>query len=345
MILTRQNRLLSTLIVVCFGLATLSANADNGDAQADKHDALAWLKKAQAAAQKLNYSGTFIFQQADQVRMSRVTHVFDGKNELEKLEVMDGQPREFLRKNDDVACYILETRTIQVEKKGFSQEFFPAMLAANSSGVSDHYEVHKLPDSGRAAGFDCDIIELAPKDNLRYGYRLWVEKNTGLLMRAQTLNEKHDVVEQVFFAQVAIGGIDKNSVHTSFANVGLWHVEIMPTTEEQSLNWSVVGVPAGFKKTHQIKRMVPDRGNFPPGMPVGMHPVEQMIFSDGLAAISVFVEPGSQSGTEGFLQQGAMNIVGKRQGGYWVVVMGEVPPAAISNVANSIEFKNQVSSK
>jgi sigma-E factor negative regulatory protein RseB len=76
-------------------------------------------------------------------------------------------------------------------------------------------------------------------------------------------------------------------------------------------------------------------------VPIGQHPVEQMIFSDGLAAISVFVEPGSQSGTEGFLQQGATNIVGKRQGGYWLVVMGEVPPAAINSVANSIEFKTK----
>jgi sigma-E factor negative regulatory protein RseB len=342
MIRMRQTRLLSTLIVVCFGLVTLSANADNGDAQADKHDAMAWLKKAQAAAQKLNYSGVFVFQQASQVRMSRVTHVFDGKNEFEKLEVMDGMPpREFLRKNDDVACYIPETRTIQVEKKGFSQEFFPAMLAANSSGLGEHYDIHKLDTPDRVAGFDCDVIELNPKDNLRYGYRLWIEKTTGLLLRAQTFNEKREAVEQISFAQVVIGGIDKNSVHTSFANVGLWHVEIMPTTEAQSLNWSVSGVPAGFKKTHEIKRMVPDRGIFPPGVPVGQHPVEQMIFSDGLAAISVFVEPGSQSGTEGSLQQGATSIVGKRLGGYWLVVMGEVPPAAISNVANSVEFKSK----
>ena len=341
MIRMRRTRLLSAFVVLCFSFAALSAHADNGEPQADKHDALAWLKRAQAAAQKLNYSGTFIYQQANQVRMSRVTHVYDGKNEFEKLEIMDGKPREYIRKNDDIACYIPETRTIQVEKKGFSQEFFPAMLAANSSDLAEHYEVKKLDNSARIAGFDCDIILLDPKDSLRYGYRLWIEKNTGLLLRAQTVNERKEVVEQITFAQLAIGGIDKNAVRTSFLNVGLWHVEIMPTMEVPSLNWSVAGVPPGFKMTHEIKRMVPDRGNFPPGLPVSQHPVEQMIFSDGLAAISVFVEPGSQSGTEGFLQQGAMNIVGKRQGDYWLIVMGEVPPKAISSVANSIEFKTK----
>jgi sigma-E factor negative regulatory protein RseB len=340
MIYMRQTKLLSTFVVICVSLAAASARADNGDAQVDKRDALAWLKKAQAAAQKLNYSGTFVYQQVDQVRTSRVTHIYDGKNEFEKLEIMDGGRREYIRKNDDVACYILETRTIQVDKKGFSQEFFPAMLAANSADLTDHYDVKKRDEIGRIAGFDCDIVELAPKDNLRYGYRLWIEKSTGLLLRAQTMNERREVVEQITFAQLAIGNIDKNAVHSSFANVTQWHVEIMPTMEASALNWSVTGVPPGFKKTHELKRMVPDRGNFPPGAPVGEHPVEQMIFSDGLAAISVFVEPSSQSGTEGFLQQGAVSIVGKRQGDYWLVVMGEVPSAAIQNVANSIEFKN-----
>lgn len=338
MIRMRQAKLLSAFLVICFGLAAASARADNGES-ADKHDALAWLRKVQVAAQKLNYSGTFIYQQVDQVRMSRVTHVYDGKNEYEKLEIMDGKPREYIRKNDDVACYIPETRTIEVEKKGFSQVFFPAMVAANSSDLTEHYEVKKRPETGRIAGFDCDIIELDPKDNLRYGYRLWIERGTGLLLRAQTMNERSDVVEQITFAQLVIGGFDKSAIHSSFPNVNLWHVDIMPTVEAPSLNWSVAGVPPGFKKTHELKRMVPDRGNFPPGVPVSQHAVEQMIFSDGLAAISVFVEPSSQSGTEGFLQQGAVSIVGKRQGDYWLVVMGEVPPTAIRNVANSVEFK------
>lgn len=337
MIPMRQTKLLLTFVVVCFGLATLSAYADNAD-PIDKHEAQAWLKKVQTAAQKLNYSGTFVYQQANQVRMSRVSHLYDGKNEFEKLEILDGKPREYIRKNDDVACYIPETRTILVEK-GFTQEFFPAMLAANSTELTEHYEVHKLDSGGRVAGFDCDIITLEPKDGLRYGYRLWIEKNTGLLLRAQTVSEHHDVVEQITFAQVAIGGIDRNSVRTSFANVGLWHVEISPMTESPSLGWAVSAVPPGFKKTHEFKSMVSDRGVFPPGTPVRQHPVEQMIFSDGLAAISVFVEPSSQSGTEGSLQQGATNIVGKRQGDYWLTIVGEVPAAAIRNVANSIEFK------
>ena len=335
-----QTKLWLKFVVVCFSLSVLPAIADNADPLVEKREAQAWLKKIQMAAQKLNYSGTFVFQQANQVRTSRITHVVDGKNELEKLEILDGKPREYLRKNDVVSTYILESRTILVEKS-FTQEFFPAMLAANAADLTEHFDLHKL-DGGRSAGYDCLVITLEPKDNLRYGYRLWAEKNSGLLLRAQTVNENHQVVEQIAFAQVTIGGIDKNAVRSSFGNTTLWHVEISSISEAAVLGWSVTAVPPGFKKIHEFKRMVADFGGVPaPGVPVTQHELGQMVFSDGLAAISVFVEPGSQSRTDGSMQQGAMNIVGKRQGDYWLTIVGEVPAAAIRSVANSIEFKSK----
>jgi sigma-E factor negative regulatory protein RseB len=332
------------LIVVCFALVALSARADNGDAltdkQTDKQNAQAWLKKIQLAAQKLNYSGTFFYQQANQISMSRITHVLDGKNEFDKLEILDGKPREYIRRNDDVACYMPETRTIMLEK-GFTQKLFPALLAVNSAELTEHYDISKV-EGGRVAGFDCLIITLQPKDNLRYGYRLWAERNSGLLLRAQTVNERSEVVEQITFAQLMIGGIDRNSVRPSFPNTASWHVEISPMMEASLTGWSVTAVPPGFKKIHEFKRMVSDSSPNPvQGAVVVQHEVGQMVFSDGLAAISVFVEPGSQSRTEGSMQQGAMNIIGKRQGDYWLTIVGEVPAAAIRNVANSIEFKSK----
>ena len=174
------------------------------------------------------------------------------------------------------------------------------------------------------------------------GFGLFLCLSCGLLLRAQTINEHNDVVEQIAFAQVLIGNIDKNSVRPSFANTALWHVEILPATEATLLGWSVAAVPPGFKKIHEFRRMVADIGTNPlPGAAATQHELGQMVFSDGLAAISVFVEPGSQSRTEGSMQQGAMNIIGKRQGDYWLTIVGEVPAAAIRNVANSIEFKSK----
>jgi sigma-E factor negative regulatory protein RseB len=102
--------------------------------------------------------------------------------------------------------------------------------------------------------------------------------------------------------------------------------------------WMVRRLPSGFRKIREVRRQVSDSSATVPGATT-QREVSQIVYSDGLAAISVFIEPGSQSRTEGFLQQGAMNIMGKRHGDFWLTIVGEVPSTAIRQVANSIEFK------
>ncbi len=337
----RQTPVLFKFVVVLLGFFAFSAGAENAESLTEKQDAQAWLKRIQSAAQKLNYSGTFVYQQARQMRTSRITHVLDGKNEIEKLEVLDGKPREYIRNNEEITCYVPETKTILVEKR-VVQDVFPAILAANPADLADHYHLKK-GESGRVAGFDCQAVVLEPKDNLRYGYKLWAEKSTGLLLHAQTLNEKNEVVEQIAFTQISIGNIDRNLVKPSFTNINGWRVENAVMSQVNLSGWNVKSIPAGFKKIREMKRMVSDT---PASNSQGsahaqssQREVSQIVFSDGLAAISVFIEPGTQSRTEGSMQQGAMNIVGKRQGDFWLTIVGEVPSTAIKQVANSIEFK------
>ncbi|MBC7501260.1 MAG: MucB/RseB C-terminal domain-containing protein [Herminiimonas sp.] len=340
----RQTLLLFKFVVVLSGLIALSVHARDTDLSPEKKEAQVWLKKIQTAAQKLNYSGTFVYQQASQVRTSRITHILEGKNEIEKLEVLDGKPREYIRTNEEITCYVPETKTLLVEKRVL-QDVFPAILANNPADLAEHYNVKK-GETGRVAGFDCQAVILEPKDNLRYGYKLWAEKSTGLLLRAQTLNEKNEVVEQIAFAQIAIGGIDRNRVKSSFSNTSGWRVESATMSNINLSSWTVKAVPPGFKKIRELKRLVsdapvPNSSTQSKISPSSEREVSQIVFSDGLAAISVFIEPGSQSRTEGSMQQGAMNIIGKRYGDYWLTIVGEVPAAAIRQVANSIEFKSR----
>lgn len=346
MIPMRQTRLFFRFVVAFSCLIAFSAYGQSPDQSNDKREAQGWLKKIQAAAQKLNYSGTFVYQQANQMRTSRITHMSDGKNEIEKLEILDGRPREYIRNNEEIICYVPEAKTLLVEKR-VTQDVFPAILAANPSELAEYYNIKK-GETDRVAGFDCQAIVLEPKDNLRYGYRLWAEKLTGLLLRAQTLNEKNEVVEQIAFTQVAIGNIDRSRVKSDFPNTSGWRVENAVMSQVNLTNWTVKSVPPGFKKIREMKRLVSDAsansGTANSGQAnasTGQREVSQIVFSDGLAAISVFIEPGSQSRTEGSMQQGAMNIVGKRQGDFWLTIVGEVPLAAIKQVANSIEFKTK----
>jgi len=334
-----QNLVLFRFAVVLSSFIALSAHAAPTDPAMDQRDAQAWLKKIQLSAQKLSYAGTFVYQQGTQMRTSRISHVMHGKNELEKLEILDGKPREYIRNNEEISCYIPESKSIRVEKR-VTHDVFPAILGANPADLAEHYELKK-GETGRVAGYDTQAIVLEPKDKLRYGYKLWAEKSTGLLLRAQTINEKSDVVEQIAFTQISISHVDPASVKPSFTNTHGWRVENAVMSETNLSGWSVKAMPAGFKKIREMKRVVADSA------PVGSAPastqreVSQIVYSDGLAAISIFIEPGTQSRTEGTMQQGAMNIIGKRQGDFWLTVVGEVPAAAIKQVANSIEFKSK----
>ena len=350
----RQTLVLLKFVVVFSSFVALSSHAESVDATADRQDAQSWLSKIHSAAQKLNYSGTFVYQQENQVRTSRITHLLEGRNEREKLEILDGKPREYIRNNEEIICYVPENRTLLVEKR-VTQDVFPAILAATPAELAEHYDIRK-GETGRVAGFDCQALILQPKDNLRYGYKLWAEKSTGLLLRAQTLNERSEVVEQIAFTLLTIGNVDRSKVKSSFPNTAGWRIENAVMSQALLTGWSVKAIPAGFRKIREMKRMISDT---PAQLPVGAAPSSglatagaasstgrptqrellQIVYSDGLAAISIFIEPVAQSRTEGSMQQGAMNITGKRQGDFWLTIVGEVPAAAIRQVANSIEFK------
>lgn len=319
--------LLKFVVATSFLLFGLSASAETPDAQT-------WLKKIQSAAQKLNYSGTFVYQQGSQMRTSRITHLLEGRNEIEKLEVLDGKPREYIRTNEEVICYVPESKTLLVEKR-VTQDVFPAILGASPAEIGEFYNM-RMDAAGRVAGRDCQAIILEPKDQMRYGYRLWADKASGLLLRAQTLDEKRNVIEQISFTQIAIGDIDRARARPSYGDTSGWRVENAVMSQASLSGWTVKSLPPGFRKIREVKRLVSDGG-----VQTGQREVSHMVFSDGLAAISVFIEPGSQSRTEGSVQQGALNIVGKRHGDFWLTIVGEVPSAAIRQVANSIEFKSK----
>jgi sigma-E factor negative regulatory protein RseB len=346
MIPMRQAPVLVKVVVAVSSLVFLFGEAQAADTVSAKRDAELWLQKIHLAAQKLDYSGTFVYQQANQVRTSRITHILDGRKEVEKLEVLDGKPREYIRSNDEIVCYLPETKTLLVEKR-VTRDVFPALLTASSpAALADFYSVHKL-GMARVAGHESQMIALEPKDSLRYGYRLWADAKTGLLLRAQTVNEHGEIVEQISFTQIEIGRINRSRVRSEFANnTQGWHVENAVMQQVELPGWSVKSVPPGFRKIREVKRLVSDKpaqnvSHSSAKVAVSQREVAQIVFSDGMAAISVFIEPGNSGRAEGTAQQGAMNILGKRQGDFWLTIVGEVPAAAIKQVANSIEFKTK----
>lgn len=315
-------------VLLALPLGAHAASHGSGEAQR-------LLKRIQSAAQHRDYSGTFVYQQGNQVRTSRIAHLFRDHRELEKLEVLDGQPREYVRTNDEIVCYVPDARTVLVEKR-LTHDVFPAILGASPGDLASHYSI-RLAGSGRVAGRAVHAVLLDPKDGFRYGYSLWADDESGLLLKAQTLGGKGDLIEQIAFTHIVIGNVDRSQVRPSVRNTKGWRVENAVMRPADLPQWRVLWVPEGFKKIREVKRELSETSDAAANGKGRTREVSQIVFSDGLAAISVFIEPAVKGRSEGVLSQGAMNIEAKRLGDFWLTIVGEVPSEAIHRVSESIE--------
>ena len=317
----------SLALAACLAVHSVSALADANA------EALQWLLKIQQSAQKLNYSGTFVYlQQGGQPLTSRVTHVADATGEHERLEMLDGAPVVIVRNNEEVRSYIPDTRTVLVETRR-NKTSFPALLTAPAASIAEYYNVRNW-DQQRVAGLDCQVLLLEPKDGLRYSRKLWADKATGLLLKAQSFNEKGDVVEQIAFTQVEIGGAAEH-YHALLAKRDGgrdWRTTSQPITDVRfaDAGWKIDVPLPGFRKLLEMKR----------GMGEGGGEVGQIVFSDGLASVSVFLEPvkdGAKT-AEGLSSQGAVNIYRRKVGNSVVTVLGEAPPACVTRIGKAVQF-------
>ncbi|HVY05109.1 MAG TPA: MucB/RseB C-terminal domain-containing protein [Burkholderiales bacterium] len=293
-------------------------------------DALALLQKIANAARELNYAGTFVYQHGDQVETSRIVHFVDGGNELEKLETLDGPRREVIRNNEEILCYYPDAKIVRSDKR-VARRTFPALLPDQLSSLTEYYEIRK-GEPERIGGLDSQSLVLEPKDGMRYGHKFWADSASGLLLKARMLSERHNVVEQFSFTQVVIGsGVTKEMAQPSF-NVRSpeWRLDRFAnnTISESDSGWTVRNFPAGFHKILEMRRS--KQGN--------SVLVTHMVYSDGLAAVSVFIEPAASRSrvNEGLSQQGAINIFTRTIDDQVVTVLGEAPATTVMQIANSI---------
>ncbi len=291
-----------------------------------------WIQAARTAAMRVNYTGTIIYQAGGEMTSSRITHMFDGSNSLERIQTLDGKPREYLRKrsasDDEVHCLIPESRKIVVEKRSV-EDSFPALSSASPDEILQRYDA-KLGPVERVAGFEAQALALEPRDNLRYAYRFWLDRASGLLLRAQTLNERKEVIEQISFSDVRIGErIDRSALKSPWSTDGWSVVRSEYRKADLAKQGWIVPTPDGFRRTKEVVRR--------------MHSADamQVVFADGLATISVFIEPGSAIADppDSVHVHGPTSAFSRRVSEALVTVVGEVPPGTVRAVALSVEFR------
>lgn len=294
-------------------------------------EALAWLQKIASAARELSYSGTFVYQHGDHVETSRITHYVDRTGEIERLETLDGPKREIIRNQDEIITYFAESRVIKRERRA-ARRTFPALLPEQLSTLTEFYNVRKGGQE-RIAGFDAQALVLDPRDEFRYGHKLWADVNSGLLLKAKMVNDRHQVVEQFHFTQLSIGPVSKDQVRAGFVIPPLSARPPDPYAGPSETGWVVRNQPAGFRKIIEMLRQRHD----------GKGQVAHLVYSDGLAAVSVFIEPlpSTRQVPEGLLHQGAVHIYSRSMSDHLVTVLGETPAATVMQMANSVGPKGK----
>lgn len=295
-------------------------------------DGALWLTRMMNAAQRLSYSGTFVYQSGGHSETSRVVRIVDAAGERERLEVLDGSPREVVRVNDEVRCYLPADRRVIVERRN-ARRSFPALLSGMTKGIEAYYVV-RVGEVERIAGVDARQIALDPKDAWRYGYRLWADIDSGLLIKARTVDDKGGLVEQFAFTQLALGlpadpADAASKLHGQSAG---WRVEQLDVPHDAArgdTTWRIRQSVPGFVKTADSRR------RFKYGAPEMTH----VVFSDGLAAVSLFIGVADSAGAKPLAsRQGAVHMYSRRLGELKIMAVGEVPMATVRRFAEMVEI-------
>lgn len=327
-------RIVEKSLLLAAALWAASAGADPFP-----QDGLNWLQTMAFAAHQTDYSGIFVYQYGDHVETSRITHIVDADGEYGRLESLDGPRREVIRHNDETWCYMGD-RKVKMEAGAGGREF-PAVLPQQLALLSENYTV-KPAEEERLAGFHAHAILFEPKDNLRYTHKMWADSNSGLLLKSEVLDEHGNVIEQYSFSQLTIGGnLDRSWIEKPAGadikktrHTRDLYAEKIPHTASQAgsdtinSGWRVDALPPGFKKIAEVRRQLKSRDE----------PVIQIVYSDGLAGISVFIEPSDNDDDDhpGLSSQGMIQIYSRVTGNFLVTVVGEVPPGTAMQVGDSV---------
>jgi sigma-E factor negative regulatory protein RseB len=329
--------LVRLLIRATLGLTTalLVPAALAQDAGLSPADAKGWLSRIHEAASQRNYQGTFVFSAAGTVSGSRVAHYCEGREQYERIEMLDGQRRRVYRHNDVVHTLWPDRRTAVIEQRDPLLSF-PALPRGGEDRLVEHYEL-RAQGTDRVAGHDAQVFVLKPRDAHRFGQRLWTDKASGLLLRADVVGAAGEVLETASFTEVTIGVRPQpDSVLGPMNRLAGWRVlrRSQARTELEREGWSLPEPVAGFREISCVKRTLEAAAEHE-----AQAEVLQTIFSDGLTHVSVFIEPydARRHLRPMHTAIGATHTLMRRQGDFWITVVGDVPVPTLKKFAAALE--------
>jgi sigma-E factor negative regulatory protein RseB len=300
-----------------------------------------WLERMNQALTTRNYDGVFSHWQGSKVETLRIIHRVKDGEVTERLLSLDGSGREFIRTGSELACYLPDKRTVLVEKRS-EQGLLLGGLPTFDGSQSDVYEITALKRI-RHMGREARLIAVKPKDEFRYGYRLYIDESTAMPLRTQLCDSRGRVIEQVVFASLTLPAhIPDSAFKPDISTEGFqWLRNGGPPAMASNGSpppamWSALKLPPGFRMTARGAQM----------MPGSTDPVAHLVFTDGIASVSVFVESRTRSSVErpaasSTARVGSSSAFSTMVDGHQVTAVGEVPPETVQFIAKSVKAESQ----
>jgi sigma-E factor negative regulatory protein RseB len=284
-----------------------------------------------AATKTLNYDGTFVYSHGDSLDSMRIIHKVDNGREFERVLSLTGAAREVVRDNRVTTCIFPDNRAVMVARSRPNQ-FFSSAWPETVDRIANSYTLAVL-SSDRVAGRETWVVGISPKHQDRYGYQLWIDRTWYLLLKSTVIDTNGKPLEQVLFTDIKLTDhIPDTLLKPAVDGRGYtWYINESQSESQAGpgkSRWTVGSLPKGFAmREYGIQAMSASRT-----------PVDHMVFSDGLATVSVFVEEleGLDDSKEGHRSMGAVNAYSTLVNGYQVTVVGELPLVGVQRIATSV---------
>jgi sigma-E factor negative regulatory protein RseB len=291
-----------------------------------------WLGRMNVALTTRNYDGVFSHWHGGRVETLRIIHRLQDGTVSERLASLDGSGREFIRSGASLTCYLPDRRTVLVEQRPEQQSLvgFPTV----DEEAASFYDIREVART-RLNRRDTHVITVAPRDEFRYGYRLWIDDSTAMPLKSQLCDAHGQVIEQIVFASLTLAAhIPDSAFKPEVSTAGFQWLRNDPTLPPAAatLAWGVMRLPPGFKMTAHSAQTLPGS----PG------PVDHLVFTDGFASVSVFVErqaaPANQpAAAESATAVGSSSAFSTVINGHKITAVGEVPPATVRFIATQVK--------
>jgi sigma-E factor negative regulatory protein RseB len=316
----KSRKKISRALALAVGLVALNVSAQ---------DVRGWLNRMGAAVEELNYEGTFVHVRGDNTETLHIIHRNDSGRVSERMVSLDDVGREIIRQDHEIQCILPDRKVVLLEQ---TRDISPLVsaLPSYSEGLESHYDFAVIK-TARVARRATQVIGIRPKDEFRYGYILWLDEETAMPLKTQLRDENGEIVEQILFTQFDIveaipGSVFESTIDTE--GFTWFHPPQANVLHNSSVSWRAASLPSGFKLS--VAKQSPIAGS--------KYPVEHLVYSDGLATVSVFIEDPKTDAevSEGFTKVGSTNAYSLTLNGRKVTAIGEVPRETVRTIAASL---------